>query len=102
MQISVPCSRPVVTDWAPDTGGSAPVCECLESAPVQPHLPPHAPVLGYSAESHNSVCRTLQPACSAGKIPLTAQPKPPGSMIARAFHRTLDKCQRGRQRGEDL
>ncbi|KAI9541542.1 hypothetical protein NQZ68_029043 [Dissostichus eleginoides] len=43
----------------------------------------------------------VQPACSPGKVSLTPQRKSPSSMIAHAYHKTLDKCQRG-LRGGDL
>lgn len=42
-----------------------------------------------------------QPPCSPGKVSFTPQRKSPSSMIARAYHKTLDKCQRG-LRGGDL
>lgn len=42
-----------------------------------------------------------QPPCSTGKVSFTPQRKSPSSMITRAYHKTLDKCQRG-LRGGDL
>ncbi|KAJ4945555.1 hypothetical protein JOQ06_023236 [Pogonophryne albipinna] len=50
---------------------------------------------------HLAARRMPQPACSPGKVSLTPQRKSPSSMIAHAYHKTLDKCQRG-LRGGDL
>ncbi|KAM7417331.1 hypothetical protein PAMA_017140 [Pampus argenteus] len=63
---------------------------------VQPHLPPGCPVDAMSISGQER-----QPPCSPGKVSFTSQCKSPGSMIARAYHKTLDKCQRG-LRGGDL
>ena len=41
-----------------------------------------------------------QPPRSPGKVSLTPQRKSPSSMITRAYHKTLDKCQRGLRRGD--
>lgn len=41
-----------------------------------------------------------QPPRSPGKVSFTPQRKSPSSMIARAYHKTLDKCQRGLRGGD--
>lgn len=43
---------------------------------------------------------TRQPACGPGKVSLTTQHESPSSMITCAYRKTLDKCQRGLQRGD--
>lgn len=41
-----------------------------------------------------------QPPCSPGKVSFAPQRKSPTSMISRAYHKTLDKCQRGLRGGD--